>query len=275
MGKSFAQIESSLPHSKKLRQLNHKEKWAYLCAHVSPLGGYIGIFRYPLAVWADDADVTRDEIEAVIKRLEEVGLITFDPDTSCVRIHSWFLKKNAPENASRMTSMASDFADLDAPLEMAVASIAEFAVGSVKRAQKWKPESTEWAKLRSVFKPFLATMLQNFEDDLHEALKEQLEHQNKAVRAELGSLLPALDFYLQTPCPHPADTVAPHETRRDDTKTTRKEDEDLDGDAPQAFSANAPSGQVTPIAEVLRKSAKPFPSTINSPIAQAAREAKL
>ena len=51
MAKSFAQIESSLPHSKKLRKLNHKEKRAYLCAHLTPLSGYIGIYRYPLPVW--------------------------------------------------------------------------------------------------------------------------------------------------------------------------------------------------------------------------------
>jgi len=46
MTKAFAQIETSLPHSQKFRQLNHKERWAYLCAYLSPLGGYIGTFRY-------------------------------------------------------------------------------------------------------------------------------------------------------------------------------------------------------------------------------------
>ena len=213
-------------------------------------------------------------METIIDRLQDVALITFDPDTNCMRIHGWFFKKNAPENASRMISMASDFADLDAPPEMAVASIAEFAVGSVKRAQKWKPESTEWEKLRSVFKPFLATMVQNFEDDLLEALREQLEHQNNAVRAELCSLLPALEFCLQTPCLHPADTVAPHETRRDDTKTIREKDLDLEGDESPSFAANDPGSQVTPISDVLRKSAKPFPSTFHSKLAQAARGAK-
>ena len=220
MTKTYAQIETSLPHSQKLRQLNHEERWAYLCAHLSPLGGYIGTFRYPIAVWADDADLTRAELLDAVERMQTVGLVNFDASDSFVQILGWFLKKNAPENASRMASLAADFSSLDAPDEMVMSSAAEFAVGSIKRAQRWKPDSTEWQKLRVVFGPFLTTMRQNYEDDFHQALGELLETQNRAIKAELCSLMPSLQFYLEAPCPHPDHTVGAH-----DTYTTRRRHE--------------------------------------------------
>jgi len=225
--KTFAQIETTLPHSRKLRQLNHRERWAYLCAHLTPLGGFIGLFRYPKAVWADDADLSVAELDVAIQKMTEAGLLSFDHDEDFVRIQSWFLKKNAPENASRMASIAADYADLDAPDEMVLSSAAEFTVGALKRAQRWKPDSVEWAKLREVFKPFLASMRHNFEDDFHAALADQLVGQNRAVRVELGALMPSLQHHLEAPCPHPAHTVGAHDTKTrrhlDETKTRKDE----------------------------------------------------
>ena len=227
MTKTFAQIETTLPHSRKLKQVSHKQKWAYLCAHLTPLGGFIGLFRYPKSVWADDAGLPTSELENAILKLTEVGLVAFDHDEDFVRIVGWFLKKNAPENASRMASIASDFGGLDAPDQMILESAAEFVVGSIKRAQRWKPDSTEWVKLRDVFKPFLSTMRQNFEDDFHDSLAGQLVGQNRAVKGELCALMPSMQHFLEAPCPHPAHTVGPHdtETRRDvhDTETRRDE----------------------------------------------------
>lgn len=222
MTKIFAQIETSLPHSQKFRQLDYKERWAYLCAHLSPLGGYIGTFRYPLSVWGDDAALTRTELEVAIATMERVGLVSFNAEESFVQIVGWFLKKNAPENASRMASLAADFTALDAPDDMVIASAAEFAVGAIKRAQRWKPDSPEWQKLRDVFKPFLMTMRQNYEDDFHEAIAEQLEGQNRAIKAEICALMSSLQFYLEAPCPHPDHTVGAHDTRRHETQTKLK-----------------------------------------------------
>jgi len=100
-----------------------------------------------------------------------------------------------------MASLAADFAAIDAPDEMVITSAAEFAVGAIKRAHRWKPDSPEWLKLRDVFKPFLATMRQNFEDDFHNTLAEQLVGQNRAIKAEICALMPSLQFYLEAPCP--------------------------------------------------------------------------
>ncbi|MBM2295115.1 hypothetical protein JQX09_24440 [Sulfitobacter pseudonitzschiae] len=227
MTKTFAQIETTLPHSRKLRQLSHAERWAYLCAHLTPLGGFIGLFRYPKAVWADDADLSVAELDVAIQKMTGAGLLSFDHDEDFVRIHSWFLKKNAPENASRMASIAADYADLDAPDELILTSAAEFTVGALKRAQRWKPDSVEWGKLREVFKPFLATMRHNFEDDFHAALADQIVGQNRAVRVELCALMPSLQHHLEAPCPHPAHTVGAHDTKTrrhlDETETRKDE----------------------------------------------------
>ncbi|MEN8918468.1 MAG: hypothetical protein ABF254_07720 [Octadecabacter sp.] len=222
MTKTYAQIETSLPHSQKIRRLSHKERWAYLCAHLSPLGCYIGTFRYPLAVWADDAALTRSDLEEAIAAMEQVGLVSYEADESFVQIVGWFLKKNAPENASRMASRAADYADLDAPQELVVASAAEFAVGSIKRAQRWKPDSVEWSKLRDVFKPFLTTMRQTFEDDFHQALSEQFSGQNRAINDELCALMPSLQYYLEAPCLHRGGTRDDTTRRRHEHKITRR-----------------------------------------------------
>lgn len=240
MAKTFAQIEATLPHSRKLRQLNHGERWAYLCAHLTPLGGFIGLFRYPKSVWADDADLSPSELTKAIEKMSDVGLLSFDDDEDFLRITGWFLKKNAPENASRMASIAADFSGIEAPDGMVLGSAAEFTVGSIKRAQRWKSDSTEWTKLRDVFKPYLATMRQNFEDDFHDALAGQLVGQNRAVKAELCALMPSLEFYLKAPCPHRAYTVVAHETRRDETDTTRTKDLD------ENYTAQFSSGNVQP-----------------------------
>ncbi|UWR10949.1 hypothetical protein [Sulfitobacter mediterraneus] len=266
MSKTYAQIESTLPHSKKLRQLTHQERWAYLCAHLTPLGGFIGLFRYPKSVWADDADLTVSELDSAIEKMATVGLLSFDEESNTVRITGWFLKKNAPENASRMASIAADFSDLDAPDDMVLDAAAEFTVGSIKRAQRWNSESTEWAKLRGVFKPFLAVMRQNFEDDFHDALAVQLVGQNRAVKAELCGLMPSLQFHLEAPCPHPADTVGAHDTRRDETDTTRTKDLDenytaqFSGENVQPFTS-AHSADVGN-AEKSSKTPGPRPDTI-------------
>ncbi len=136
-------------------------------------------------------------------------------------------KRTIADRHRRTDRYGHSGADLDAPDEMVLSSAAEFTVGALKRAQRWKPDSVEWAKLREVFKPFLATMRHNFEDDFHAALADQLVGQNRAVRVELCALMPSLQHHLEAPCPHPAHTVGAHDTKTrrhlDETKTRKDE----------------------------------------------------
>ncbi|WP_299300548.1 hypothetical protein [uncultured Litoreibacter sp.] len=230
--RSYAQIGCTLPSSKKLRKLqSHKARWAYICAHLSPLGNYTGMFRYPLAVWADDASLSVSELESYIDELETVGLIEFDPDEQVVRIVAWFHKKNCPENASRMISLVGDYYMSDGVnLDMYCRSVSEFVVGSIRRAQGWKQDSPDWPKLRECFQPFLRQIYQDTGNTFMHALASEVLASGKAVRAEICSLFPLFGDELASlespPCPHPVDTLPPYDTRRDDTYTTQKKDGD-------------------------------------------------
>lgn len=258
--RSYAQISCTLPASKKLRRLtNHKSRWAYLCAHLSPLGNYTGLFRYPKAVWADDAALSVSELEEAISELVSVGLIEFDDDEQTVRIISWFHKKNCPENASRMISLVSDYFALDdGDAGMYSRSVSEFVVGSVRRAQGWKTDSPDWPKLRECFQQFLRQNHQDYGNTFLEALALEVLAAGKAVRAEICSLFPlCLEAIAQLeapPCVHPVDTLPPHDTTLDDTKTRRKKDLDLDETAQNSEDLhNDEAGHSLANVEVLRK----------------------
>lgn len=227
--KTFTQINASILNSKKLKQCSHEEKWAYLCAHLSPLGSYTGQFEYPVVMWQRDAQVA--DIEPVIERLSEVGLIQFDEDEEYVRIIG-FLRQRPPENASRAFSLAMDLSH-DAPLEgiradMHVGGVAELAVGSLQRAQNWKTESSDWPKLRDTIQSLLNSTWQQYRDALCQHLTTELETASVATNAEIGSLFAPFLAYrqdtLSAPSPHPVDTRDVDETipRRDENETKTK-----------------------------------------------------
>ena len=230
--RNYAQIGCSLLASKKMKRLqSHQSRWAYLCAHLSPLGNYTGMFRYPLTVWADDASLSVVDLKDCIQELTEVGLIEFDEDDSIVRITSWFHKKNCPENGSRMISLIADYYAFEGDnTGMYVRSIAEFVVGSVRRAQSWKKDSPDWSKLRENFRDFLRQTYQDYGDEFLVALTSEVMGGGKAVRAEIGALFPLceaeIDALEATPSGHPVDTLRPHDTTRHDTNTTLRRDLD-------------------------------------------------
>ena len=235
--RTFAQINCSLLGSKKLRQCNHQEKWAYLCAHLSPLSNFRGQFSYPLPLWARDADLTLDEIEECANRLQELGLIEFAPDEEVVRIIG-FHRQRPPKNASIMASLVSDFvgdlleggSDVGA---MSLRGAAEMVVASVQGAQSWKPDSQEWSKLRDLFKPFMNRLWQEHGDAFVAALKDETQGNGKAVEKEIGSLFPILletqRSAIPAPCQHNAPTMAAYKDV-DVDETRLRRDLDKDGD---------------------------------------------
>ncbi|MEP5761155.1 MAG: hypothetical protein ABJ327_17935 [Litoreibacter sp.] len=258
--RSYAQISCTLPASKKMRQLqNHKSRWTYLCAHLSLLGNYTGMFRYPVAVWADDAALSIGELRDCIDELVGADLIEFDPDEQIVRIVAWFHKKNCPENASRMINLVSDYNASDGEhVGMYSRSVSEFIVGSVRRAQGWKSESSDWPKLRECFQPFLSQTYQDYGEQFLDTFAVEVLAAGKAVRAEICSLFPicgeAIALLEETPCTHPVDTLRPHKTTQHKTYTTQKQDLDL-------HKTGQVSGEIEqskvlpqkPVFEVLRK----------------------
>lgn len=271
--RSFAQINSSLLNSKKLRQCNHVEKWAYICAHLTSLGSYTGQFEYPLVLWSRDAHT--DDIEASLTRLTDIGLIEYDFDDEFVRI-AGFLRQRPPENASRVVSLIADLSP-SSPLtglrsDMLMSGIAELSVGAIQRAQNWKAESQEWPKLRNALKPFLGGVWQEYGDAFGERLVRELETANTATKNELTAIFPPLLQFQQdtvsAPSPHPAATRDVDETiriRDENEKKTKTKTTQL------CEIENSQTSVQTESSDVLRKGTKATVETLNSPMARAAR----
>ena len=227
-GRTFAQINCGLLKSQKMRSLGHAEKWAYICAHLTPFANFSGVFRYPTVMWAHDACLSVEAFEAARARLAEVGLIEFDDAEELVRIVG-FHRQRPPENASRCISLVCDFdaaiVDADGDRGMVLRCVAEFVVAALQRAQGWKPDSPERGKLREAVGPFLKSTFQDAGDSFLDALADELTGISKAVRAELVALLPVL-------ATHRGDTVsAPSGDRvatRDVDEMRRREDLDED-----------------------------------------------
>ncbi|MBL4768234.1 MAG: hypothetical protein JKY94_11045 [Rhodobacteraceae bacterium] len=249
MAKTFALINSSLLRSKKLKGCDHNVKWAYLCAHLTPLSGFSGLFEYPLVMWAQDADIPYDEFGDVLAKLCEAGLIEYDKDDELLRIIS-FHRQRPPENASRAISLVADFTTLipdHSPCGMMrLKAVAEFVVATIQRAQGWRPNSPDWPKLRDSFKPFLANLWKEYDDTFLDIMRAEITSVGKAAQAEIHSLFPVLEQVnhgtLSTPCPHPARTLDVDETRR-----REDENKDLDENKTMQISRFEPSESTLPV----------------------------
>ncbi len=261
-GRTFAQINASLLRSKKIKGCNHSEKWAYICAHLTPLAGFSGQFRYPLAMWSLDADLDLDELGEAIYRLTQIGLIEYDDDEEFIRIVG-FHRQRPTENASRAISRVGDFEAMELEnercVEMWLSGVAEFIVAAVKRAQAWKPDSADWPKLRDTLKGFMRRVYQEQGDAFLTPLVGELEDAGKAVKGELISIFPHLDSFMQTPCPHPEVTVSTQgeregEESKRDTETEKEKERDTI--LSPEFSSTSTSARTEGV-ELLRKGDEP------------------
>lgn len=276
-GRTFAQIECSLTGSRRMRGLSdHKTRWAYMCAHLSDFATYSGMFRYPRHMWAHDAVLTMEELDAAIAELVEAGLIQFDPDEEIVRIVGWFHKQSGPDNRNRVVSVIGDFsAGEDYPPDMFCNAVAELAVASIKRALKWKENSTARDQLVADLRTFLADVFSDYGDELLACLRAELEGTPGSVQTEIGAIFPPVLLCEAEPFPNPSDTVAEHETKTrrdlDETKTQTKTRQDEDVFLRVSKLRNDHPSEPIPISEALRNREGPSPSALNSKMARAAR----
>lgn len=236
-GKTFAQINGSLLSSKKLKQCSHQEKWAYICAHLTPLGNFMGQFNYPLVMWAQDAGLTVEEVAGAAGKLSERGLIEYITEEETIRLVG-FHRQRPPNNASQMKSLIDDFAgqileggrDIET---MTLKGASEFIVASVQRSQSWKVDSTDRPKMRELFKTFLAQLWQEHEWAFLTELQAELKHCGKSAQGELGSLFSMLNATQIDTAPalsaHPVDTQDVDDTKMIQKQNKEKE-EDLDAE---------------------------------------------
>lgn len=111
-------------------------------AHLSDYCTYTGLFRYPLPMWAHDAQIDVPELENAIAEMVEAGLIDYDPDEHFIRLVGWFHKRSGPDNPNRVDSVIADlcsFDDIESSMFCKAAS--ELAVASIKRSLRWKQDA--------------------------------------------------------------------------------------------------------------------------------------
>lgn len=220
-GRSFAMIRPSLLKSKKVRECDHPEKYAYLCTHFTSLGNSVGNFNYPMVMWAQDACVKPDKMPEIIARLIEIELIDYDFTEEIIRIIG-FLRKSPPTNASWITSILKHFAKEEHTTgksgEMRIANIAEMVVASMHHSQKWNPEKRDFQNLIEMMETFLKSIFAEHGKVFLEALEAELEHYGKSTRLSMELVLPPLlNNASPTLCTGAAGTLSPHGTEGADT----------------------------------------------------------
>lgn len=148
MAKRWTKVLHSLPHSRKVRELdNIADKWAYMCILVSTMGNYHGQFFFPAQMLAIDMPCDIDAARDVIRRLEDVGLVEYDDREQFIRICAWHLKANAPENPSTVTTRARELVTLSGPVGMTRRTIAEFLVAAFRACEGWRPDTKPFAEM--------------------------------------------------------------------------------------------------------------------------------
>jgi hypothetical protein len=202
-------------------------------------------------MWARDAALSAEELEAVVARLVAANLIEWDPEDELVRIVG-FHRQRPPENASRSFSLIADFEQLlrdhDTPRGIVLRAAAEFAVAAIVRAQGWKPDSPDMPKLRDALGRFLRATYQEDGDLFLDAVAAEAEASSKAARQELQALFPPLLIHHPATVPTPCrDRVGTRDV--DETKRRPDQDEDTNEDA-HTFGVASEAVGWHPIGEV-------------------------
>ena len=182
--KTFAQINTSLLTSKRFRSLDScSERNVYFTAHLSGQANYAGLFHYPLSYYAREAGVDESHIRGIVERLIKVGLIEYDWDEEFIRITQWFYKKNCPENRSRVASLANDYIAGTFPTtDITRNSIAEFVLGCLCRAHRFKKGSEHGAEIVEELRQFLAKVGFGFGSLIPVLKREYLAHGSNVKR---------------------------------------------------------------------------------------------
>lgn len=227
-GRAFAMIDVGLPTWPALRSLTHEARYAYLCAHLTRLASWIGIFEYPRAIFAHDVGLSTEGLSERIAELRRAALIEYDDEAETIRIVGWHRHANSIANASSAISRIGDFSTLgDSPMRLA--AIAEFVVGALDRARGWKPDSSDRPKLCDALRAFLGTEYQDHGAALIVALAREAHDAPRAVTRELGVIFqPFADFSARDGQARWGDRDNTVATQKEKTETRPNEDRDAD-----------------------------------------------
>ncbi|QBF30770.1 hypothetical protein [Thalassococcus sp. S3] len=181
--KKFAMLNVSLLNTKSFRDLKScSDRNVYFTAHLSSQADYSGLFRYPLSLFASEAGIEDARLRVSLERLTSAELMEYEPDSELLRIGGWFRSVNCPDNLSRVQSLVQWYLSGELPqADICRRSIAEFVLGCLARAQRFKAGSQHGPKIVDELRSFLATAGVTFRN-----LRPFLEDEFRAHGASLA-----------------------------------------------------------------------------------------
>ncbi|MES0864521.1 hypothetical protein ABLN87_19390 [Ruegeria sp. SCPT10] len=269
--KDFVMIETALLRRKSFHSLETcSERNAYLTATLSSQANYIGVFRYPLDWFSSESKIPVEDLVGVVGHLEDVGLIEYDLEEENLRLRDWFYTSNIRTSANTVKRAARDFLKSDVPRIASVSrAAAEFVVASLKGVSGYGQESDHGPKVFEVLRGFLCRAVNEFPEIEASLLAEMEQHgigvklgfdevflgliEGEAIAARAISAAPSKGL------PSGSDAPTEYKTTPDHTETKNK-------GKPYA------SQQVSVCQDRFQKSIGPTASTLNSPLALAAKK---
>ena len=194
--REFSKVSCTVAQSKKLRELSHAARWAWLCAIASPFAGYCGLFRYPIALWADDAGMPIDDLNAEIHTMQDIGLIDWDEDEKTVRLIGWW-SSNLPKNADHAIGCLKELSAMDQS-DLQARCLVEFVFTLWPCTKHWKDDSVR--KLLAFLEPTVAEAEYSNMDAFTAAAQSYAAKAAKWVLGDLSAVFPNITA-------HPADTM--------------------------------------------------------------------
>ena len=278
--KKFAMLNVSLLNSAAFRGLRScTDRNVYFTAHLSSQADYSGLFRYPPSLFASEAGITEEQLQASVQRLNDAQLLEFDPEAELLRISGWFRSINCPDNLSRVQNLAQGYLSGELPIsDICRRSIAEFVLGCLARAQRFKAGSEHGPKIVDEIRVFLATAGVTFRN-LRPFLEEEFRENGASVAREFEDVMLGLveaeakmqraadrvqmqdAIRLAAGCDQGGDTLPPQEKKEDleNRRTEQNSFRDFDATADEADG------------NLAKKSARPLAATLNSPLVRALR----
>jgi len=131
---------------------------------------------YPIRLLAHEADVSLEDATPLIQRLQDVGLIAYDPTEEFIRHIEWFYSSNIALSANTVKRASKDFLDRGVPrTDFVGKAIAEFVVAALLDVQAYSSESEHGSVVAEELRAFLVAatpLYPNLEAQLVEEIRQ-------------------------------------------------------------------------------------------------------
>lgn len=174
--KKYVMINTSLLDCPRFRRLETCcQRNAYFTTLLSSRANYIGVFRYPTWLLAQEANVPHENAMPLIERMQEVGLISYDQSHEYIRLTEWFYSSNINLNENTVKRAVKDFLERSVPrTDFVGKAIAEFIVAALLDVRGYSAESEHGPVVMEELRSFLVAatpLYPNLEEQLVEEIR--------------------------------------------------------------------------------------------------------